>query len=105
MIGGTQLIKDNQIYLLGAKSQKISKKDSYTQGISNGMRVSKFVDGKLNRAEIKEGCIIININTKPISSENDIRKVLSEIEDDGVLNSGVYPNGTHKYYAFSLAVK
>jgi len=66
--------------------------------------VSKLVDGKLKRAGIKEGYIIMNINNKPISSENDIRKVLSEIEDEGVFISGIYPNGTHKYYAFSLAV-
>jgi len=104
MIGGTQLIKDNQIDLLGAKFQKISKKDKYTQGIPYGIRVSKLVDGKLKRAGIKEGYIIMNINNKPISSENDIRKVLSEIEDEGVFISGIYPNGTHKYYAFSLAV-
>jgi len=105
MIGGTQLIKDNQIDLLGAKFQKISKKDMYIQGIPYGMRVSKLVDGKLKRAGIKEGYIIININNEPISSENDIRKVLSEIEDEGVFISGVYPNGRHKYYAFSMAVE
>ena len=102
MISGTQPIKDNQVDLFVAKLQKISKKDRSTQGIPYGMLVSKQVDGKLNRAGIKEEYIIIN--NKPISSENDIRKVLSEIEDDGVFISGVYPNGTHKYYAFSLEV-
>ncbi len=102
MIGGTQLIEASQIDLLGAKFQKISKKDMYTQGIRYGIRVSKLVDGKLKRAGIKEGYIIININNKPVSSEADIRKVLSEIEDEGVFVSGIYPNGIHKYYAFSL---
>lgn len=38
MIGGTQLIKDNQIQLLGAKFQKISKKDMRTQGIPYGIK-------------------------------------------------------------------
>ncbi|MDE5421786.1 trypsin-like peptidase domain-containing protein [Ancylomarina sp. DW003] len=103
MIGGTQLIKDNQIQLLGAKFQKISKKDMRTQGIPYGIRVSKLVDGKLKSAGIKEGYIIVNINNKPITNEDDIRKALSEIEDEGVFISGIYPNGTHKYYAFSLA--
>lgn len=32
MIGGTQLIKDNQIQLLGAKFQKISKKICVLKG-------------------------------------------------------------------------
>jgi S1-C subfamily serine protease len=90
MIGGTQLINDDLIDLLGAKFQEISKKDKYTLGIPYGIGVSKLVDGKLKRAGIKEGYIIIN--NKPISSE-----------DDGVFLSGIYPNGLHKYYAFSLA--
>ncbi|WP_372642658.1 trypsin-like peptidase domain-containing protein [Ancylomarina sp.] len=102
MIGSTQLINDNQIDLLGAKFQKISKIDMYTQGIPYGMRVIKLVDGKLKRAGIKEGYIIISINNKPISSEDDIRKALSLIEDEGIFISGIYPNGLHKYYAFSL---
>ncbi|MCZ4696367.1 PDZ domain-containing protein [Ancylomarina euxinus] len=103
MIGGTQLINDNQIDLLGAKFQEISKKDMYTLGIPYGIGLSKLVDGKLKRAGIKEGYIIISINNKPISSEDDIRKALSVIEDEGVFISGIYPNGLHKYYAFSLA--
>ena len=103
MIGGTQLIKDNQIDLLGAKFQKISKKDKYIQGIPYGIRVSKLVDGKLKRAGVKEGYIIIHINNKPISSESDIRKALNEVDDEGVFISGIYPNGKHKYYAISLA--
>jgi len=102
MIGGTQLIKDSQIDLLGAEFQKISKKDMYSLRIPYGMQVSKLVDGKLKNAGIKKGYIIISINDKPISSENDIRKALSEIEDEGVFISGIYPNGMHKYYAFSL---
>lgn len=65
--------------------------------------MSKLVDGKLKSAGIKEGYIIVNINNKPITNEDDIRKALSEIEDEGVFISGIYPNGTHKYYAFSLA--
>ncbi|RXQ93978.1 Do family serine endopeptidase [Ancylomarina salipaludis] len=102
MIGGTQLIKDNQIDLLGAEFQKISKKEMYSLRIPYGMRVSKLVDGKLKHAGIKKGYIIISINNKPVSSEDDIRRALSEIEDEGVFISGIYPNGLHKYYAFSL---
>lgn len=103
MIGGTQLIKTSQTDLLGAEFQKISKKDMYTLKIPYGIRVSKLVDGKLKRAGIKEGYVIININNKPISSEADIYKVMSEIGDEGVFVSGVYSNGMYKYYAFSLA--
>jgi len=88
---------------LGAKFQKISKKDKYIQGIPYGIRVSKLVDGKLKRAGVKEGYIIIHINNKPISSESDIRKALNELDDEGVFISGIYPNGKHKYYAISLA--
>lgn len=103
MIGGTQLIKTSQVDLLGAEFQMISKKDMYALKIPYGIRVSKLVDGKLKGAGIKEGYVIVNINNNPISSEADIYKVLSEIGDEGVFVSGVYSNGMHKYYAFSLA--
>ena len=100
MIGDTQLIKASRIDLLGAEFQKISKNDMSIQRIPYGIRVSKLVDGKLKRAGMKEGYIIIN--NRSISSKSDICKVLSEIGDDGVFISGVYPNGVHRYYAISL---
>lgn len=103
MIGSTQLISTNQSDLLGAKFQKISKKVKYALKIPYGVRVSQLVDGKLKRAGIKSGYIIMNINNNPIRNEVDIYRVMSEIEDEGVFISGVYANGIHKYYAFSLA--
>jgi len=51
---------------------------------------------------IKEGFVIYKINETPIYKEEDIKEALQSVKDGGVFISGIYPNGSVKYYAFSL---
>ena len=55
IIDSVQLIMASQVDLLGARIQKISKNDKYARRILSRIRMSKLVDGKLKRAEIKMG--------------------------------------------------
>ena len=66
------------------------------------MRIKNLREGKFKDEEIKEGFIIYKINETPIFKVDDIKDALQNVKDGGVFISGIYPDGSVKYYAFSL---
>lgn len=101
-LGNTNVIKSKDLAFLGAEFEPISTKEKYRLQINRGVRIKNLHSGKFKDEDIKEGFIIYKINGTPIFKVDDIKDVLQSVKDGGVFISGIYPDGSVKYYAFSL---
>ncbi|NOU60907.1 S1C family serine protease [Marinifilum caeruleilacunae] len=101
-LGNTNVLKSRDLSFLGADFEPISSKEKYRLQINRGVKVKNLRSGKLKEENVKEGFIIYKINNTPIYKINDIEEALQDVKDGGVFISGIYPNGSVKYYAFSL---
>ncbi|WP_282013579.1 S1C family serine protease [Marinifilum flexuosum] len=101
-LGNTEVIKSSDLAFLGAEFEPISAKEKYRLQINRGVKVKNLRSGKLKEENIREGFIIYKINNTPIYKIKDIEEALQSVRDGGVFISGIYPNGSVKYYAFSL---
>lgn len=101
-LGNTEVIKSSDLAFLGAEFEPISTKEKYRLQINRGVKVKSLRSGKLKEENIREGFIIYKINNTPIYKVKDIEEALQSVKDGGVFISGIYPNGSVKYYAFSL---
>jgi Do/DeqQ family serine protease len=99
--GTTKAIGSDIQSLLGARFEKVSKKEKETYGINGGVKVADLYPGKLRKAGIREGYIIISINRMPILDMDDIDNALKNA-NGGVYLKGIYPGGIVEYYAFGL---
>jgi serine protease Do len=87
--------------ILGAKFEEISSADKSNLGITNGVKVVELNTGKLRAEGIKKGFIITQVNNKPISTVDELDKIIKNT-NGGVYIEGIYPNGVIHYYAFGL---
>ncbi len=102
MSGNTGIVKQgDSMNVLGASFENLTQKEKRELGIKNGVKVSSLTAGKLMKAGIKEGFIIININNKPVNDVEQIKDFLSKARG-GVYLEGIYPDGTVAYYAFGM---
>ncbi|WP_321321907.1 Do family serine endopeptidase [Labilibaculum sp.] len=101
-LGNTNVIKSKDLAFLGAEFEPISTQEKYRLQINRGVRIKNLREGKFKDEEIKEGFIIYKINETPIFKVDDIKDALQNVKDGGVFISGIYPDGSVKYYAFSL---
>ena len=101
-LGNTNVIKSKDLAFLGAEFEPISTQEKYRLQINRGVKVKNLREGKFKDEEIKEGFIIYKINETPIFKVDDIKDALQDVKDGGVFISGIYPDGSVKYYAFSL---
>ncbi len=62
--------------LLGADFEPLTEKQKDSFGINHGVMVKNLTQGKLAQAGVREDFIILKINDKQITSEDDINKVL-----------------------------
>ncbi|PKQ61753.1 deoxyribonuclease HsdR [Labilibaculum filiforme] len=101
-LGNTNLIKSKDLAFLGAEFEPLSTQEKYRLQINRGVKVKSLRNGKFKDEDIKEGFIIYKINETPIFKVDDIKNALQTVKDGGVFISGIYPDGSVKYYAFSL---
>ena len=100
--GTTQLVKADEIpQLLGAELRSVPDNISAKLGIRNGVQVIKLSKGSLKEGGVREGYIITKANRVPISSVDDLRRVLTMVED-GLFLTGIYPNGRVVYYGINI---
>lgn len=104
-LGNTNVIKSKDLAFLGAEFEPISTKEKYRLQINRGVRIKNLHRGKFKDEDIKEGFIIYKINETPIFKVDDIQDAFQSVKDGGVFISGIYPDGSVKYYAFSLNSK
>ena len=103
--GGTELVRKEEESVklgdLGAEFKELSSNEKSRLGIRNGVRIESLSNGKLRRAEIKEGFVIIKIDRQTVDSEKDIEKAIKNVTG-AILVEGIYPNGQRAVYAVML---
>lgn len=82
---------------LGAEFEPVENE----KGIKKGLKVVKVGPGKFKSIGIKEGFIILSVNSKEVGDLNDLEKAMMESDGNTVIE-GVYPNGMRAYYAFGM---
>lgn len=105
--GNTDIVKIVDISALGVTFQAVPTQLKYQFNLSNGLQI-KTIDrnGKMAKAGIEKGFIVLKINHRVISSTEDVSQVYGEAlasDDEKVLFvTGVYPNGRVSHYAVAL---
>jgi S1-C subfamily serine protease len=100
--GTTTIAKASDLpQLLGAEFGDVPSKIRNKFGLRGGIQVKKLNDGPLKAGGVKEGYIITKANRVPISSVDDLKRVLSMV-DEGLFLTGVYPNGRVVYYGINI---
>jgi serine protease Do len=100
--GDTKFVKSGTFdTILGAKVIEIDNEEKKSLGIKNGVKITDLGAGKLRAEGVKEGFIITQVNNKNVSTVEDLKKIINNIEG-GVYIKGIYPDGVIAYYAFGL---
>lgn len=98
--GGLGIVKASGT-VMGAELAKIDEDTKDRLNISNGLKIKKLEDGKLKKAGIREGFVIVAVNKNPVNNVDDFNRVLGQ-SHGGVLIEGIYPNGERAYYVFGI---
>lgn len=84
--------------ILGAQFEDLDKNVLEKLDITNGVKVSKLVPGKIRRhTEMREGFIITKVDGENIKSKKDLIKKLKN-KKGGILLEGVYEDIPGNYY-------
>jgi len=106
--GNTNIVKAINLEQLGAKFQPINENVKFKFGVPGGLEViSVEKNGRLAKAGIQKGYIILKANKSSINSEDDLAEVYEQIKFDTddekvLLLTGIYSNGQIVYYAVDL---
>ncbi len=107
--GGTEVIKNEGIDVLGATFENVSDKLKQTLGIRSGLEVKSITNGKLKEAGVRKGFVIVKINDIRITSVKQLEKIYKDLisgatgKEPVMFIVGAYPNGKTAYYAIDLA--
>jgi len=99
--GGTGIVKNNNLSVLGAELEKVDEITRNKLNIRNGLIIKELSKGKLKDAGMREEFIITHVNKRAVNSVDDVKEVL-KMAKGGVLIEGVYVNGEVAYYVFGL---
>ena len=89
--------------LLGAQIEALSTDQKREMGLRYGVVVTDPGNGKLKRAGVPKGFIIVKVNNELIRSAEDMENLLKDLKQgDGVLMQGYHPNGKPDYFAFGM---
>lgn len=104
--GTTELFSKEELLadeLLGAQFEALTKDEIQRFGVRNGVRITDTGKGKLARAGVPEGFVIVKVNNQFIYKVDDVKAIIGKLKKgDGVLIQGFYPNGQADYFAFGL---
>jgi Do/DeqQ family serine protease len=106
--GNTGVVKAVDLAHLGAKFQPINDSTKRKLGVSSGLEViSVEKAGRMAKAGVQKGYVILRANRTIINSEDTLAEVYEQIRNDNdddkvLLLTGVYPNGQVVYYAVDL---
>ena len=99
--GNTDIVKNDNIELLGATFKPISDEIKSELNIEHGLQVVDLKDGKIKSSGIREGFIIIYIDKNAVKSVNEMKYIIDG-KKGGTLIEGIYPNGLRAYYGLGL---
>lgn len=106
--GNTSIVKKGDaLGVVGAAFKDLTTEKMKEYGISYGVEVAGVDNsGKFHEKGIRKGFIIQKINNQPVSSANDIEKMIQAIansQDKVLFITGFYPTtGTRQYYVVEL---
>ncbi|GAD04411.1 deoxyribonuclease HsdR [Porphyromonas crevioricanis] len=109
--GGVNILKPQDIDVLGASFEQIDEETRISYGISYGIRVENLSAGKMRQVGVRPGYILLSINNEPMRSPEDVRRIVSEVSnskgrDRTLVIKGFYPSeGNIKYYTIELDKK
>lgn len=86
---------------LGAELRPLSSQEKQELGIDHGLKVISLRPGRLQEVGVRPGYVITAIDKVPVSSIEELRKVLSQAEG-GLLLEGLYSKKERAYYAISI---
>ncbi len=99
--GNTDIVKNDNIDILGASFGPLSEQEMEDLSIDHGLKITDLSGGKLKDAGIREGFIILNVDKQPVKGVDEL-KYLLEGKRGGILIEGIYPNGQRAYYGLGL---
>lgn len=104
--GTTQLLRKEELNtnkLLGAQFEELNQNEKRKYGLRSGVKVTDSGAGKLNKAGVPEGFIIVKVNNQYVEKVEDLNDIVGKLnQGDGVLIQGYHPNGRADYFAFGL---
>lgn len=103
-VGTTDIYKKedfNASALLQAELVALDKYQLRKYRLNSGIQVLDFTGDKLQSLGVKKGFIITHVDRVPVSSEEEIAQLLLNSEE-GILLSGIYPNGQKAYYGLGV---
>ncbi|MCH8553706.1 MAG: Do family serine endopeptidase [Schleiferiaceae bacterium] len=91
------------VALLGATFKELDAATKKKMGVTNGVSVSSLIDGKLKRAGVTEGFVILKINNQRVNTPDEVSKIVNGLSPgDGLLIQGIHANGKSDYFAFGM---
>ena len=89
--------------ILGAELVRLSSDEARELDIEGGVKITRLYAGKLrSETNISEGFIITHINTKSVSTVEELTNILQK-SSGGVMLEGIYEGDSEvRYYAFGL---
>lgn len=104
--GTTDLVTKEEMnpqQLLGAQFESLNPDEKREYGLRFGVKVVDPGSGKLAKAGVPKGFIIVKVNNQFVESAADINALVGKLgQGDGVLIQGFHANGRADYFAFGL---
>ena len=102
-LGTTEMLTKEEELLrnFGAELEELSSTDKRRLGLRYGIRVSKILGGRFQKAGIPKDFIIVKLNNVYVENVESFERLVRQFNPgDGVLIQGFEPNGKANYYAF-----
>ena len=102
-LGTTEMLTKEEELLrnFGAELEELSSTDKRRLGLRYGIRVSKILGGRFQKAGIPTDFIIVKLNNVYVENVESFERLVRQFNPgDGVLIQGFEPNGKANYYAF-----
>ncbi len=93
--------------VLGAMFTPVTDAQKQSLQISQGVQVKiNDRDGRMARAGVNDGFIILSANNVPVKSADDIERLFNKVREERdkvIFLIGIYPSGKQAYYAVDLS--
>jgi S1-C subfamily serine protease len=99
--GNTDIVKADNIQILGATFEPASEDLMKKLKIEHGLLIADLGSGKLRDSGVREGFVIMYIDKVPVKTVDELKYVLSG-KKGGTLIEGIYTNGQRAYYGIGL---
>jgi len=102
-LGTTEMLTKEEELLrnFGAELEELSSTDKRRLGLRYGIKVSKILGGRFQKAGIPKDFIIVKLNNVYVENVESFERLVRQFNPgDGVLIQGFEPNGKANYYAF-----